>query len=198
MPGRKELKIAGFVMAAVAVSWFLIPPAVTWAGTKVAAGLVSIEGGGSKNVAKVSSGGRLTVSDAADATSQCFKPNGGSAPCSVLQVSNNGVQPLNVQVQGGQLIASGAGTTGTGTFSTCQAEVTAIVIDTTASATLQLTGGMNSPSGPKQEIFWQGTTSGHLDDTLGSAGVQVNSLMIAETGSGSAQWYLYGQGGGSC
>ena len=184
MRGNSAFRIAGLVLAGVVVGSVIGPPIAQAVG----ASLVTIEGSGSTNKAKVSSKGQLAVDTGAQIQSVLCGPN------------NQQCKSLDVNIQGGHLGISGDGNAsvidqGTASHSDTQAcgTIESVTVDnsTASSSTVSMT--IKDQSNNTVNL-WQGTVAagGHVNDTFGLSGIGFQEpLTVTETG-GAAQWYVYG------
>jgi hypothetical protein len=181
----RGVRAAGFVLAGAIVGSLLGPPIASAVGS-----LVTIEGSGSSNKAKVTPTGRLQV-DTGGVGTQTFTCGPSNQQCTALDVNASG--RLGVNVGGDTLIGSGTA----GTTVSCQGTAAAMTVDNTTAATSTVSisaqlGGPGGGGGGSVGV-WQGTVpaGGHVNDSFGTGGIQFNQLTVAVTGA--AQWYLYGQ-----
>jgi hypothetical protein len=183
---RKAFSAGGLVLVGALLGSLLGPPIASAVGS-----IVTIQGSGSSSKAKVTTSGRLEV-DTGGVGTQSFPCGPNNKQCTGLDVVANG--GVAVSPSGDTLIGSG---TAAASFD-CGGVVEAVTVDNTgnAASTVSLSAVLNSGGGGggggSSVGIWQATVppAGHVNDTFGTGGVNINQLTVTETGS--AQWYVYG------
>ena len=184
MRENRAFRVAGLLLVGVVVGSFIGPPIAQAVG----ASLVTIQGSGSTNKAKVSSKGLLAVDTGAQISSVLCGPN------------NQKCKSLDVNIQGGHLGISGDGNasvidqnTASHTDSSACGIIESVTVDNASVSSSTVAMTIKDQSNNTVNL-WQGTVAagGHVNDTFGLSGIGFQEpLTVTETG-GAAQWYVYG------